>query len=56
MTTAPTISTVLADAKAAGYTVTKAPNKVNNQTAYKVAGKPGLFTKTGLMQLVGTYA
>lgn len=50
---APTIKTVLSDAKKAGFAVTKANAKVNGQTAYKVEGKPGLFTKHGLMQLLG---
>lgn len=51
----PTIATVLADAKKAGFVVTKSSAKVNGATAYKVEGKPGLFTKTGLMQLIGIY-
>ena len=52
---APTITVVLADAKKAGLVVTKSASKVNGATAYKVEGKPGLFTKTGLMQLIGIY-
>jgi len=51
----PTIATVLADAKKQGLVVTKAGAKVNGQTAYKVEGQHGLFTKTGLMQLIGIY-
>ncbi len=52
---APTIATILADAKKAGLVVTKSASKVNGQTAYKVEGKPGLFTKQGLMELIGVY-
>ena len=52
---APTIAVVLADAKKAGLVVTKSASKVNGATAYKVEGKPGLFTKQGLMELVGVY-
>jgi hypothetical protein len=52
----PTLATILADAKKAGFVVTKAAAKVNGATAYKVEGKPGLFTKNGLMELVGLYA
>ena len=52
---APSIKTVLADAKKAGFVVTKAHNKVNGASAYKVAGQHGLFTKTGLMELIGVY-
>ena len=55
MSQQPTIAIILADAKKAGFVVTKAPNKVNGATAYKVEGKPGLFTKTGLMELIGVY-
>ena len=51
----PTIAVVLADAKKAGFVVTKSASKVNREAAYKVEGKPGLFTKTGLMQLLGIY-
>lgn len=51
----PTIAVVLADAKKAGLVVTKSASKVNGATAYKVEGKPGLFTKQGLMELVGVY-
>lgn len=51
----PTIATVLADAKKQGLVVTKSSAKVNGQTAYKVAGQPGLFTKSGLMELIGVY-
>lgn len=53
--TAPTIAVVLADAKKAGFVVTKSASKVNGATAYKVEGKPGLFTKQGLMELIGVY-
>ena len=53
MTKEPTIAAILADAKKQGFVVTKAPAKVNGQSAYKVKGKHGLFTKQGLMQLVG---
>ena len=52
---APTIAVVLADAKKAGLVVTKSASKVNGATSYKVEGKPGLFTKTGLMKLIGIY-
>ena len=52
---APTIAVVLADAKKAGLVVTKSASKVNGSAAYKVEGKPGLFTKQGLMELVGVY-
>ena len=52
---APTIATVLSDAKKSGLIVTKFAGKVNGATAYKVEGKPGLFTKQGLMELVGVY-
>lgn len=52
---APTIATILADAKKAGLVVTKSASKVNGQTAYKVEDKPGLFTKQGLMELIGVY-
>lgn len=52
---APTIATILADAKKAGLIVTKSASKVNGRTAYKVEGKPGLFTKQGLMDLIGVY-
>jgi hypothetical protein len=52
---APTIAVVLADAKKAGFNVTKAAATVNGAAAYKVEGKPGLFTKQGLMELVGVY-
>lgn len=52
---APTIAVVLADAKKAGLIVTKSASKVNGAPAYKVEGKPGLFTKTGLMELLGVY-
>jgi len=55
MNSQPTIATILADAKKAGYIVTKASATVNGQAAYKVEGQNGLFTKTGLMQLVGVY-
>lgn len=51
----PTIAIVLADAKKAGYVVSKASATVNGQAAYKVEGQAGLFTKTGLMQLIGIY-
>jgi hypothetical protein len=51
----PTIATVLADAKKQGIVVTKLPNTVNGQTAYKVEGRAGLFTKAGLMELIGVY-
>jgi hypothetical protein len=51
----PTIATILADAKDAGYEVTKSVNKVNGATAYKIVGHPGIYTKTGLMQLLGVY-
>lgn len=51
----PTIATVLADAKKQGLVVTKSANKVNGETAYKVEGRPGLFTKQGLMDLTGVY-
>jgi len=51
----PNIKTVLADAKKAGFVVTKSANKVNGATAYKVSGHPGLFTKQGLMELIGVY-
>ena len=53
--TAPTITTVLADAKKAGLVVTKSASKVNSATAYEIEGKPGLFTKQGLMDLIGVY-
>lgn len=36
MSNQPTIATVLADAKKAGYVVAKAPATVNGQTAYTV--------------------
>lgn len=52
---APTFAVVLADAKKSGFVVTKSESKVNGATAYKVEGKPGLFTKQGLMELVGVY-
>lgn len=55
MTQQPTITIILADAKKAGLVVTKSASKVNGATAYKVEGKPGLFSKTGLMQLIGVY-
>lgn len=51
----PTIKQVLADAKKAGYIVTKASAKVNGGALYKVEGQGGLFTKTGLMRLIGIY-
>lgn len=51
----PTITTILADAKKQGLVVTKAAAKVNGETAYKVEGQHGLFTKSGLMQLIGIY-
>jgi hypothetical protein len=51
----PTIATVLADSKKQGLVVTKSASKVNGATAYTVNGKIGLFTKTGLMQLIGIY-
>ena len=49
----PTIATILAAANKAGYVVTKASATVNGATAYKVEGYPGLFSKTGLAELVG---
>jgi hypothetical protein len=52
---APTITVVLADAKKAGLIVTKSGSKVNGAAAYKVEGKSCLFTKTGLMELIGVY-
>ena len=52
----PSIATILAAAKKAGYAVTKANATVNGATAYKVEGYPGLFTKTGLAELVGVAA
>ena len=52
---APTITVVLTDAKKAGFVVTKSASKVNGATAYKVEGQHGLFTKQGLMQLIGVY-
>ena len=55
MSQQPTIATILADAKKQGLIVTKASSKVNGATAYKVEGKPGLFTKQGLMELIGVY-
>lgn len=55
MTHTPTIVTILADAKKQGMVVTKACGTVNGQTAYKVEGKTGLFSKTGLTQLIGIY-
>ena len=55
MSQQPTITTILSDAKKAGLVATKSASKVNGATAYKVEGKPGLFTKTGLMELVGVY-
>lgn len=55
MSNQPTIATILADAKKQGLVVAKAAAKVNGQTAYKVEGQNGLFTKTGLMQLIGLY-
>lgn len=51
----PSIDVVLADAKKAGLVVTKTKNKVNGQAAFKIEGKPGLFTKLGLMELIGFY-
>lgn len=51
----PTIAQVLAEAKKAGFVVTKASAKVNGATAYKVEGQVGVFTKSGLMRLVGIY-
>jgi len=51
-----TIATVLADAKKQGLKITKSTSTVNGQSAYKVEGKPGLFTKQGLMEIVGLYA
>lgn len=50
-----TITTILSDAKKQGLVITKAAAKVNGQTVYKVEGQRGLFTKTGLMQLIGIY-
>lgn len=52
---APTITTILADAKKAGLVVKKSASQVNGATVYAVEGKPGLFTKQGLMELVGVY-
>ena len=51
----PTITVVMSDAKKTGFVVTKSASKVNGAIAYKVEGKPGLFTKQGLMELVGVY-
>lgn len=51
----PTIAIILSDAKRSGLIVTKSASKVNGQTAYKVEGKPGLFTKHGLVELIGIY-
>ena len=55
MSKEPTVAQVLADAKKAGFAVTKVGAKVNGATAYKVEGQNGLFTKTGLMRLIDTY-
>ena len=52
---APLIAVVLSDAKKAGLVVTKAASRVNGAAAYKIEGKPGLFTKTGLMEIIGVY-
>ena len=52
---APSIAVVLADAKKAGFVVTKAASKINGATAYRVEGNPGLYTKHYLMELIGCY-
>jgi len=51
-----TIREVLADAKRHGLEVTRAKRLVNGTQAYSVWGKNGLFTKQGLVNLVGIYA
>lgn len=53
MNKAPTIKQLLTEAKAHGYEVTKARAKLNGQQAYQVKGHNGLFTKNGLMGLLG---
>lgn len=51
----PTIKQVLNEVTASGFFVRKARVKVAGKTAYKVDGRPGLFTKTGLMKLTRLY-
>lgn len=55
MSIQPTTATIIADAKKYGLRVRKSLVKVNGATAYKVEGRPGIYTKTGLMKLVGVY-
>ena len=52
----PTIVTILADAKAAGYTVTRANCTLHGKAAFNVTGYPCLFSKEGVMRLIGIYA
>ena len=54
--TTPNLVTILTDAKKQGLKVTKASCTVNGQSAYRVEGRPGLFTKQGLMDIIGLYA
>ena len=56
MTKTTTVATLLADAKAAGYTVTRANCTLHGKVAFNVSGYPCLFSKDGLMRLVGIYA
>jgi len=51
-----TLRQVLADAKHIGYRVTRAKGTVNGRGTFHVAGENGLFTKKGLMDLIGVYA
>lgn len=48
----PTILDFLAAAKAAGLTVTRSRSSVNGKPAFRVEGKPGLFTKFGVFALI----
>jgi hypothetical protein len=46
---------IMATATQKGLVVTKARATVNGQTSYKVHGENGLFTKSGLQELVETF-
>jgi len=51
----PTIKVVLADARRLGFIIRIAGPKLNGMRAYKVLGHVGIYSKTGLMELLGIY-
>ena len=44
---------ILAAAKSAGYTITRASVKLNGGVVYRIAGKPGIWTRLEIAHLCG---